>query len=143
MAQIEIHPKQKTVLYKFSGGRSMELSSTYTKSSDFLLETDIFIHPAWKEDEKAVNTGSVNVNKFNATFGGVSPLGSFSQGSSVDINSEVKMEVTPTAPVAEEVKKASPAASKAKKEKAPAGTTTTASPKKPRAPKAESKEGGN
>jgi ribosomal protein L31 len=52
----------------------MKIVSTYKKET-FLTETDIFIHPAWMEDQKAVHAGSANVNKFNAAFGGASFTG--------------------------------------------------------------------
>ncbi len=65
------------VTFQFSQGRTMKISSSYKKST-FLTETDIFIHQAWREDQKAVHAGSANVNKFNATFGGASFGGSIS-----------------------------------------------------------------
>lgn len=76
MAQ-NIHPTMRPVTYKFSKGRTLVIMSNY-KNSEFLLETDIFLHSAWREDAKVVNSGSAKVSKFNASFGGASPLGSFS-----------------------------------------------------------------
>lgn len=70
MAQ-DIHPKMNEVVFQFSQGREMKMPSTY-KKSPFLMETDIFIHPAWREDQKVVHAGSGNVAKFNQTFGGFS-----------------------------------------------------------------------
>jgi ribosomal protein L31 len=67
MAQ-DIHPKMNKVKFQFSENREMEIPSTYKKSS-FLTETDIFIHPAWREDQKIVHASSGNVAKFKKTFG--------------------------------------------------------------------------
>lgn len=72
MAQVNIHPEIKEVIYRFSQGRSLKLRSTYKRNKEFLLETDLFSHPAWKEDAKAVDSSSTSVSKFNDTFGGVS-----------------------------------------------------------------------
>ena len=71
-----IHPKLRPVNFKFSQGKSLMITSAY-KNTEFLLETDIFIHPAWRENERSVNLGSAKINKFNSYFGGSSPLGSF------------------------------------------------------------------
>lgn len=70
-----IHPQMQEVTFQFSQGRTMKIPSTYKKST-FLTETDIFIHQAWREDQKAVHAGSANVNKFNQAFGGASFAGS-------------------------------------------------------------------
>jgi ribosomal protein L31 len=72
----KIHPTTQQVTYQFSQGRTMSMPSTYKKST-FLLETDIFTHPAWREDQKAINAGSANVNKFAEKFGVTSFGGSF------------------------------------------------------------------
>jgi ribosomal protein L31 len=76
MAQ-NIHPTMKPVTYKFSKGRTLVIQSNY-KNSEFLLENDVFLHSAWREDSKVINSGSAKISKFNASFGGASPLGSFS-----------------------------------------------------------------
>lgn len=90
MAQKHLHCKTKKVKYIFSGDRFIEIVSAYEKS-DFLCETDIFIHPAWrKPDEKAENFGSKKVNQFNATFGGISVLNALKSESASKSDMEAK-----------------------------------------------------
>jgi ribosomal protein L31 len=81
-----IHPQTQEVTFQFSQGRTMKIPSTHKKST-FLTETDIFIHQAWREDQKAVHTGSANVNKFNQAFGGASFASSIS---SVNLKNDKK-----------------------------------------------------
>lgn len=82
-----IHPKMNNVLFKFSQGREMSIPSSHTKPN-FLTETDIFIHAAWREDQKAVHAGSIKVAKFNQAFGGASFAGSFSGVKLTDTNTD-------------------------------------------------------
>ncbi len=72
----DIHPKMNNVVFQFSQGKEMTIPSSYKKST-FLTETDIFIHSAWRDDQKIVHAGSGNVAKFNQAFGGISFAGSF------------------------------------------------------------------
>lgn len=103
----DIHPKMGKVKYQFSQNRALEITSTYKKPT-FLSETDIFIHQAWRTDQKVVHTGSANVAKFNQAFGGASFLNLSTGG--VDLSSKA-----PEAEAKEEVKQkaAKPVAEKA------------------------------
>ena len=100
MAQ-DIHPQMRKVTYKFSKNRSLQIMSNY-KNLEFLLETDIFNHSAWREDDKVVNTGSAKVSQFNASFGGSSPLGSFAP---LNLAEEVQVSKPKKAPTAKKATK--------------------------------------
>jgi ribosomal protein L31 len=89
MAKKDIHPKINNVSFQFSGGKTMIIPSASNKLN-VLTEQDIFNHSAWREDDKAVHSGSVKVAKFAQTFGGASFGGSFS---GVNLNASETEEV--------------------------------------------------
>lgn len=105
MAQKSIHPKLQKVKFVFSGGRTMEIPSTY-KKSEFLCETDIFIHMAWKSsDNKEENFGSKKVTAFNANFGGISILNSLKQNNQTTEEEKVTEESTSEKPASSKTAK--------------------------------------
>ena len=115
MANKSIHPKLRKVKYVFSGGRSMEIPSTHGKS-EFLCETDIFIHLAWRAtDAKTEDFGSRKVKEFNANFGGISILNSLK---STEVKAEATEASTPETAEIAEVEEAVEVKAKKKKPKA-------------------------
>ena len=112
MANQSIHPKLQKVKYVFSGGRSMEIPSTNRKP-EFLCETDIFIHLAWRAtDAKTEDFGSRKVKEFNANFGGISILNSLKSTDGNIETKEVAVEEKPEVSEKAEVKEKKPKAKK-------------------------------
>ena len=70
MAKANLHPKTHLVSYVFPKGKTLKMTSTYG-GDNFLAESSIFDHSAWRKDNQANQSSSGNAAKFAQVFGGL------------------------------------------------------------------------